>query len=515
MPYCFKNHHIYRKNVDIYDEDLTHIPHYKKEIDSFVENAKSVLLIGWRLDPPRGYHLVDYFCKFSKLTILEAFKNNCIDFHKNNTNNYDAEVIHNDALNFIKNTDREFDLCLWQDGPEHVSYEDFITFLHHAFTKIKKIVISTPNGVFLQDEMYGNKWEKHITTYYDYMYENLGFNTCKWLASVPHTDDPALKQRALMGFRYLKNPAPKQNLKLYVYPNMKIQIHDTISEIWDSTPLSIEGRNKHFHITKNPEDADLFFMGEINGETIEQVSPTDFQYLSKYKSKHICELEGDWSFKHAPKWIAELCKSGNCSKPEHLIGPLFVRPPVSNLLIYLAKNNPTLEMEFPERITWSFKGLPDVFNVRERLLNIMNKLKLEGTYNLTTHFGARYPVNSEFVSEYCSIIYNNLLSLCPSGAGIDSIRFYETCFFGRVPVAISDAKWLEEDNYDMSFAYRISPSLSDDQLSHELLKIHNTPYEELKHRGMLAKKYFEDIVIPYFKDPTECFINFMRRKKIL
>lgn len=514
MAYCFRNHYEYRKDNGRHDEDLDHIPEYKKELDDFVDEAKTILFVGWRFDDPIAYHSFDYLTKFAKVTLVEAFPKNCEEFHTHNIGKYPVEVICADVLEFIQTTDRTFDLCIWQDGPEHVKYEEFVEFLKHAFTKIKSITISTPNGVFPQEEIGGNKYEWHKTTYFDYNFENLGFKTAKWLASVKDTTDPEQKQSALMGFRRLVYPNSPDKKNLFVYPNSRTQSQDKINEFWDTTPMSIEGRNKHFNIVSNPEEADLFFMGMISCGTVHEFQETDFQYLDKYPDKHLFELEGDWVNNHAPEWLAKLKKSGNSSKPEHLIGPLCVRPAVSNLLAYLAKDNPEYVLEFPEAITFGFKGYPDPFGVRTTMVNIMKKMRLPGHYELTSQFGSRQDLQSQQVQDYYGLLYSNLISMCPRGAGVDSIRFYETCFFGRVPVCISDAKWLGEDYYDMSFAFRLSPSFSEEEIAKQLLRIKELPYNELVDRGTKARQYFENVVVKYFEDPTLYFIEFLKRHNL-
>jgi hypothetical protein len=512
MAYLFKNHYEYRKHLEGHDEDLDHDPRFKEKLDTIVANAKTILLVGWRWEGDKVYDVIDYLTKFAQVTLVEAYQPNCDAFVEHNRWNYPVEIVCADIVDFIQTTQKTFDVCIWQDGPEHVAYERFITFLDHAFKKIDYLTISTPNGIYKQDALYGNQFEIHVTTWYEHNYTNLDFDTALWLAHHPGSLD---KNIALMGVRRLKSPEVPKTKNLFVYPNALIQTQDKINEYWNTIPMCIEGQHKHFNIVTDPQKADLFFMGMISCGTVDQFKPSDFPYLQQNESKHIFELEGDWVSNSAPEWLAKLAKSGNSSKPEHLIGPLCVRPAVSNLLAFLAKNNPEYDFEFPDSKTWAFRGFPDPFGVRARTVRIMQQLNLPGDYGLTNQFGARQALDSDPVGSYCKLLHANLISVCPRGAGIDSIRFYETCFFGRVPVAISDAKWLGEDHYDMSFAYRLSPSLSDNELAAELTKINDIPYEELVERGKKARQYFQEVVIPYFQDPTLYFINFLKRKNII
>ena len=511
MSYTFRNHYEYRKNNGRHDEDLDHVPEFKEKVDSLIDNAKTILFVGWRYDADLCYDQFDYTTKFAKVTLVEAWKPNCNAYVAHNKWNYPVEVICDDVLEFIKKTDRKFDVCVWFDGPEHVEYEQFVGFLRNAYGKIGHLIVSTPNGVFPQKSIGGNAFETHKTIWHDYMYENLGFEVVKWLASSKNSE---VKENALMGIKrmiYDTTGAPK----LYIYPNARIQSQDKINEYFNTTPMSIEGVNRHFNVVTNPEEADFLHMGMISCGTAQEFSEKNFPYLATYPDKHIVDLEGDWVSNVAPPWVAERIKSGNSSKPEHLKGIMCVRPAVSNFLAYLAKTNPEYELEFPETNTFCFRGYPDPFGVRPRIVEIMKRLQLPGEYSLTNEFNARKPLTSEEVTEYYQLLHRHLISMCPRGAGIDSIRFYETCFFGRVPVCVSDAKWLGEELYDMSFAYRLSPSLTDEEIARQLRDIANTPTSELIERGKKARDYFQKVVVEYFKDPTLYFRRYLKFKGVI
>ena len=114
--------------------------------------------------------------------------------------------------------------------------------------------------------------------------------------------------------------------------------------------------------------------------------------------------------------------------------------------------------------------------------------------------------------QYKSTMQNNIISLCPRGSGIDSVRLLESCYFTRVPVLISDHDYyiLGEETYDTSFCFRIcKENMHPDFLRQELQKIYETPIEELRHRAIEARKYFEVVVREYFDDPTFFFIGWL------
>jgi hypothetical protein len=98
---------------------------------------------------------------------------------------------------------------------------------------------------------------------------------------------------------------------------------------------------------------------------------------------------------------------------------------------------------------------------------------------------------------------------------MDTIRFYETCFFGRVPVVISEMAFMGDDDTDTSFIFKIPTDISEEEMAKELLKISQTPITELIERGKCARNYFLNVVSKYFEDPTLYFINWMKKKNLL
>jgi len=479
------------------------MPQLYQEVEAAVSQAKSILYIGWQYATDDCYQPIKNLLKNNAtVTLIEPSPDHCNKFVIHNKWNYPVEVVCSSPLEFLRKTDKKFDVCLWYDGPQSVPYEEFIEFLKHAFQKINTLIVSTPNGEICQQESNASQsWEIFRSNWLDSTWESLGFKVEKTMA-----------ESSLLALRSLTFPEENKVAKLFIYPNYRTHSYDKLNHLWNLAPLCIEGIHKHFKIVTNPDDADLFFMGMISCGTVNDFKPSDFPYLEKYPTKHIFELEGDWASNVAPPWLSQLAKSGNSSKPEHLIGPQMIRPAVSKLLSYLGKENPEYELEFPTEKTWSFRGFPDPFGVRAKVVQLAQQLNLPGEFSLTQQFGASLPLTSDSVTEYYQLLHKHLIGLCPRGAGVDSIRFYELCFFGRVPVAVSDAKWLGEDSYDMSFAFRLSPSLSRDEMAKELIKINNLPYEELIKKGKLARKYFEDVVVPYLKDPTGQFVQFLKQQ---
>ena len=61
------------------------------------------------------------------------------------------------------------------------------------------------------------------------------------------------------------------------------------------------------------------------------------------------------------------------------------------------------------------------------------------------------------------------------------------------------------------FFYRIDPNLSNEEMVKEFKQIYDTPLPELHDKCRLAQKYFKDVVVKYFKDPTLMVLDFLEK----
>jgi hypothetical protein len=118
----------------------------------------------------------------------------------------------------------------------------------------------------------------------------------------------------------------------------------------------------------------------------------------------------------------------------------------------------------------------------------------------------------EQIRKYEEGMKKNLIALCPRGKGYDSSRFYEVCFYGRVPVIIGDNRVLGDDVYDIdSFTFRIREQCSVDDMALQIQNIYDLPIEFLQERAKKARDYYEKVVRRYMNGPTEFFIEFLER----
>jgi hypothetical protein len=315
-------------------------------------------------------------------------------------------------------------------------------------------------------------------------------------------------------------------INLYVYHHGWVHSQDLIPEYVNTTPFSTEGLKQHCYIVDDPDEADLLYMGQVSDGNIDNpnhpILEESFEFLKGRESKHVLDLEGDWcalpgyggGAQIAPQWVLQCIKSAAPTKYAHWVQPIMARPNLSGLLAFL-KTNPSCEIEFPDNVSLGFRGQPDPINTRVRIGDSLKRIGVKHDVTFNTSWGGRKGVDSPAVSAYIESLYTNLISLCPEGVSSATIRFYETCFFARVPVIVGEQMVMEEGDYDTSFLYKIDPTLGDQHLDQELLKIANTPLPELIDKAKAARQYFLDVVMKYFEDPTLYFINWMKRKNLL
>jgi len=141
--------------------------------DKIVNNkfVKSILNIGYRhTSDPTIKNACERLGK--SFSVLEVFSENC-----NFMRQYGIDVIEMDVIN-IKNMNRNFDAIIWLHGPEHISWDNFLSCRHDIESKANKLIIyQAPIGLYEQDALYGNPYEKHVTTLESKMFKDLGYMT--------------------------------------------------------------------------------------------------------------------------------------------------------------------------------------------------------------------------------------------------------------------------------------------------------------------------------------------------
>ena len=301
---------------------------------------------------------------------------------------------------------------------------------------------------------------------------------------------------------------------LYIYPTALKHSQDKSEKYYNTTPLSEQGIKDHFKITE-PEKADYFYMGQISCGTYKEFKSSDFSFFEGNEKRHLVELEGDWLNDKAPDWLLKCTCMGNANRTFYNKENFFTRPCLSTLLIHLAKNTEKIkyELTLPDTKSFGFKGQVDPYGTRIKVAQVLNAAGIPNDIEFNPGWFAQVDLKSDnnIVQGFAKKLENNIFSLCPRGAGEDTIRFYESCFFGRVPIIIGCPKIMCEDDLQDIFFYRIDPNLSNEEMAKEFKKIHDTPLPRLHDMCRLARKYFEEVVVEYFKDPTLMVLDFLKK----
>lgn len=301
-------------------------------------------------------------------------------------------------------------------------------------------------------------------------------------------------------------------LKIYIYKTTKFPVHDDIPEYAGLVPFSKNNLKKYI-LVDNPKEADYFYMGQFTCLGHKFVK-SDFQYFEEYSNKHICDLEGDWTYNFAPKDILENCiiTTNGAKKQYHkYYDRIFIRPTFSNLLINLVKNYKKINYKPVYNRIFAFKGFQDPLGVRIRIANLINKTNLKKDIEFNNTWMGNASHASPLVSEYMKKIYNNTFSLCPRGAGVDTVRFFESCYFGRIPIVIGDNLLFGEREFKKDFFFKIDPSLTDKEIIDKLTEISNLKNETIDEMSINCIEFFEKNVMNYFNDPDQNFIEWIKQ----
>ena len=151
--------------------------------------------------------------------------------------------------------------------------------------------------------------------------------------------------------------------------------------------------------------------------------------------------------------------------------------------------------------------------IRAMMVYTLHKSSFKKELHVNRRWAGPSEIGGKVQGDYIETMKNNLISLCPRGSGIDSVRLIESCYYTRVPVLISDHDYflVGEDEYDLDFVYRITgKDLTPEELDEKLNMIYDTPISELKDRAFAAREYFDTVIRSYFEDPTEYFQNWLQ-----
>ena len=300
-------------------------------------------------------------------------------------------------------------------------------------------------------------------------------------------------------------------LKIYVYPNAQKHVQDTIETKYSNTiPFSRDGIAKNCELV-SPDAADYFYMGQITCGTAAP-EQKDFKYFEGNEHRHIIDCEGDWFNKSIPEWLNNSLVSLSGVKKEYAGMNIFIRPALSFLLIDLIRQKRNLKTTFENNRVFSFKGFQDPRGVRVKTAQACNMSGVKNNIIFNNRWQGKSVPGSKMTSDYCKLILQNTFSLCPAGTGVDSVRFFEVCFFSRIPIVVGENCTMGHDfNKDNPFYFQIDPYLPIDEIANRLKEIDQISDEQIKQMSINSKRFFDEVLVQYFHDPTKSFIKWLQQ----
>lgn len=293
--------------------------------------------------------------------------------------------------------------------------------------------------------------------------------------------------------------------KLFIHPKaLPYSVETDFLQYKKFVPLTRDNLEKNFSITNSLEDCDYIFLGQI---TENMRMPEEFVNIcEKYSRKVIVDIEGDFgSNLFHPCFKKVITCAGGPDKKWQLKN-CFVRPHLSRVLIELYEKGYSVTSPDKKQFNFVFQGQINVLN-RIKMVESILELEIKNyRLKIQKSWGANKTIQE---SDYCSNLNDNLLSLCPRGVGGSSIRLYESCFFGCVPIILGTDQMMAEDTYDTSFAFKLEDYENKESIKQFIKKINDTPRENLINMGMRARKYYNEVVSTYLKNPFEQFQNWI------
>lgn len=263
--------------------------------------------------------------------------------------------------------------------------------------------------------------------------------------------------------------------------------------------------------TDNPYGADLLFAGQFHDTEKWKLNPNRFAYFKDSEDRHVFDLDGDrWPV--IPEWLRGSLLSGMNGKPIHKEWRFMARPGSSQSLVRIATKEPPGFVPPKNKTLW-FRGQPDSGGLRKRLASIVEAMDVESDIQFNNFWGAGVPEDSSVKIEYEKRMRESAFVLSPGGEGWGAtLRMYEACYYGCVPIIISDCLIAWEDYTDTSFMVRISPDLPDDKIADAIKAVYDEPDDAIEDRCRMASMYFDHVVRRYFRNPTEFFLAWLEKK---
>jgi len=302
--------------------------------------------------------------------------------------------------------------------------------------------------------------------------------------------------------------------KVYFYPGSRDpSLHERDGYV-DCVPFSPQGVAKWIKPTDNPDEAQLFYCGQFHDKDAWKLNPNKFEFFQGRESRHVFDIEGDWRGMEIPEWLRPCVMTAMNVPERNRSWNIMARPGCSKLLVHLAREAQS-EFGVPTKKHFFFRGQRDSRNLREKVYQILRSADLPYRFMFNLDWSAVKDIAHPDVVEYQQIMRESAFVLCPAGEGQATLRMYEACYFGRIPIVIADCLWTWEDVTDISFCLRIPSQMSEDEMFKALIDIFSISDSELEDRCRMAALYFEHVVRRYFDDPTEFFLTWIKRRALM
>jgi hypothetical protein len=297
------------------------------------------------------------------------------------------------------------------------------------------------------------------------------------------------------------------SILLNIYNNAVMPVHDNDPIYENTVPFCKKGVERHvLDLPFVGYEENFHYMGQFNdsSELSLEYLKNNFQFFSKYPERHILDIEGDWGYRDVPKEIFETgCKismNGVKSKYSQYLNNIFIRPTFSKNLMRIVKRKAFYHPNYNR--SFSFMGFPDPFGIRREMKKVVDDRLIPSNIIFTDKWKGGSD-NIDDHQKFADNLMSGTFSLCPRGTGVDSVRFLESCFYGRIPIVISDNICFGHD-FNKPFYFQM------DRIdSTAISEISKLPINVINEYSSNAVEFFNTYVKDYFADPTLSFIKWM------
>lgn len=155
------------------NEESTRRLQFLKCLPNLLDKPGRLLYVGGHLRFGRALQMTGLFKDAGwTIDIIEAFPENVMQLNEVKWIN---SVIFMDVRLF-QSTDKYDCVMLWH-GPEHFEKAEIPTLLSKMRSYADLIIFGCPNGKYEQDDVYGNPYERHLSTWYKEDFKELGMQS--------------------------------------------------------------------------------------------------------------------------------------------------------------------------------------------------------------------------------------------------------------------------------------------------------------------------------------------------